>query len=111
MTILDLLYFTLTFLIILAFFAVLWIIGGYLLAWDVDRKYRACPSCKRKAAGTITDTEVELLSSQIDRNKLTPFRVKREKITDQYQCDYCQHIWTKTFEREDRQPMGGTPTP
>jgi hypothetical protein len=111
MSLTDVLYFLLTLLVIFAFFAVIWVIGGYLLARSVDRDYRACPNCKRKAAGTITDTEVEILSTQIDRSKLTPMRVTREKVTDQYKCEYCGHTWEKTFEREDSKPLKGSPNP
>ena len=107
MNLTDILYFGLVFLIILAFFAILWLIGGYLLAWDVDRKYRTCPNCKRKGTGFIIETESELISSQINRDKLTPLRIQREKVTDQYQCEACQHTWTKTFEREETTPLGG----
>ncbi len=109
MTLVDLLYFTLVLLIILAFFAVIWLIGGYFLARSVDRDYRACPECKRKGTGFIIATEVETLETRIDRSKLTPFRVKRESVTDEYQCEFCQHTWTKTFEREDHTPIDGTP--
>jgi hypothetical protein len=109
MTLIDLLYFSLILLVILAIFAVIWMLGGFFLAHSVDRKYRACPQCKRLGAGTITATEIEPLGTRIDRSKLTPFRVKRERVTDQYQCDYCQHTWTKSFEREDHTPMQGTP--
>jgi len=109
MTLIDLLYFALVFLIILAFFAVIWMIGGYFLARSVDRDYRACPECKRKGTGFIINTKIETLGTQIDRSKLTPFRVKREKVTDRYQCDHCQHTWIKTFEREDRTPIQKPP--
>ena len=110
MTLIDILYFALILLVILAFFVVIWMIGGYFLARSVDRDYRACPEWKRIGIGTIIETEIEPLGTQIDRSKLTPFRVKREKVTDHYQCDYCQHIWTKTFEREDRTPIQGAPS-
>ena len=109
MTLIDMFYFALILLVILAFFAVIWMIGGYFLARSVDRNYRACPECKRKAAGMIIDTDVETLSTKIDRAKLTPFRVTVEKVTDQYRCEYCGHTWEKTFEREDRKPLQGTP--
>jgi hypothetical protein len=103
----DLLYFILVLLVILAFFAVLWVIGGFLLARSVDRNYRACPECKRKGAGYIVDTDIEILGTQIDRNKLTLFRVSREKVTDYYQCEVCQNTWEKSFMRENRTPMKG----
>ena len=110
MTLIDFFYFALVLLVILVIFAVIWMIGGFLLARSVDRDYRACPECKRKGAGTIIDTEIELLGTQIDRSRLTPFRVKREKVSDQFQCEYCQHTWVKSFEREDRTPMKGART-
>ena len=110
MSLIDLLFFALVIVIILAFFGVIWMIGGYYLAHKVDQDYRSCPACKTKGAGTIIDSEVVLLSNSIDRTKLTPYRVKREKVTDQYQCESCQHTWEKTFDREDRSPIEGTPT-
>ena len=108
MNLTDLFYFGIVLLIIFGVFAGLWFIGGYLLAHSVDQKYRACPSCEKKGAGIIVDTEVERISSQIDRSKLTPFRVTRENVTDHYQCEFCEHTWDKTFMRENRSPLDGT---
>ena len=101
----DFFYFGLLFLLLLTVFAVFWLVGGYILFRMVDRKLRACPDCKRGAAGTIIETEIEPLGTQIDRTGKEAVRVKSERVTDHYQCNHCGHTWTRTFERKERIPI------
>ena len=105
MALIDFLYFGLLILLLLGIFAVVWLIGGYILYRVVDRKLRACPNCKRGASGTIIETEIEPLGTQIDRTGKEAMRVKSEKVTDHYQCKHCNHTWMRTFERKERTPV------
>lgn len=110
MTLTDLLYYTLTLLIILAIFGVFWVIGGYILFRVVDRKLRRCPNCKRAAAGTIIESETEPLGIQVDRRGKEMVRIKSEKVIDHFQCDHCGHTWTRSFERKQPVPTIGHKT-
>ena len=108
MTLLDLMYYTLIFLAMLAAFGVFWIIAGYLIFGSVDSKLRKCPSCRRGGAGMIVETETEFLGVTIDRSGKQAVRVRSEKVMDHYECKHCQHTWLRTFERKERQPLKNT---
>ncbi len=75
----------------------------------MDKNIRACPECGRKAAGTIVETEEVLLSSYVDHKRRTPVRVKKLKIIDHYQCDFCEHTWERSFNRTEPVPVKVTP--
>ncbi|MCB9134083.1 MAG: hypothetical protein H6636_01565 [Anaerolineales bacterium] len=107
MNYLDLFYYTLIFLGILAVFAVIWLIGGFFIYRAVDSKLRRCPSCKRGAAGFITTTETEPMGIKMDRTGKELVRIKSEKIIDYYECKHCQHTWERSFVRTERLSVGG----
>jgi len=65
----------------------------------MDKNIRACPECGRKAAGTIIETEEEMLSNYVDHKRYNSVRVKKTKVTDHYKCDFCGYIWTRSFNR------------
>lgn len=101
----DLFYYLLIFLIILAIFAVIWLIGGVIIYRIVDNKLRRCPNCKRGAAGFIVQTETEALGIRMDRTGKELVRIKSEKVTDHYECQHCKHTWIRSFERKERMPV------
>ncbi len=103
MNLTDLFYYTLVLLIILAFFGVFWVVGGYILFRLVDRKLRRCPNCKRGGTGIIVESESEPLGIQLDRRGKDMVRVRAEKVIDHYQCNHCGNAWTRSFER--KQPI------
>ncbi len=107
----DFLYFVLVFLIILAAFAVFWLVAGYVLFRLVDRKLRRCPNCKRGAAGVIIETEAEPLGVQLDRSGKQAVRIRSEKVVDQFECKHCGHHWMRSFKRTERIPMDGKTIP
>lgn len=110
MNLTDLLYYTLTLLIILAIFGVFWVIAGYILFRVVDRKLRRCPNCKRGGAGIIVESETEPLGIEIDRRGKEMVRIKSEKVIDHFQCGNCGHTWTRSFERKQPVPTVGQRT-
>ena len=101
----DLLYLLPICLIALIILILFWWFFGLSLFHSIDRNLRRCPSCKRGAAGAITDTEIENLGVRVDQEKLTTLRYKKERVTDQYLCERCGHTWEKTFEREVQLPV------
>ncbi|GAB4580870.1 MAG: hypothetical protein Fur0022_36140 [Anaerolineales bacterium] len=101
----DLFYYTLIFFGFLAVFAVFWLISGWIIYRVVDHKLRRCPNCKRGAAGFIMQTETEYLGIQMDRTGKELVRIKSEKVLDYYECQHCQHTWTRSFVRKERTPM------
>jgi hypothetical protein len=101
----DFVYYILLCLIWVAVFVIFWAICGFIIFRVVDRKLRACPDCKRRAAGIITNTEIEELGLQVDHTGKEPMRIKSEKVTDQYECKHCGHIWMRTYERKERTPV------
>lgn len=105
MSISDWIYFVPVCLLSLVFFALFWLIIGYLLFRSVDHNLRRCPNCKRGAVGKIIDTDIEPIQTRIDHSKLTPVRIKREKVTDHYQCERCGHTWMRSFERREQKPI------
>ena len=109
MTFSDLLYLLPVCLISLVAIALFWLVTTYFLFRSVDRNLRRCPKCKRAAAGTIVESEINPLPMQIDRNGLTLIRYKREKVTDHYQCNRCDHTWTRSFERKEHAPVKSVP--
>ena len=98
-------YYILLCLIWAGIFIIFWAICGYIIFRVVDRKLRACPGCKRRAAGFITDTEIEPLGSQVYHTGKSPMRVKSEKVTDHYECKHCNYTWMRTYERKERYPL------
>ena len=98
-------YYLLLCLIWAGIFAIFWAICGYIIFRFFDRKLRACPDCKRKAVGFITDTEIERLGTEVDHSGKEPVRVKSEKVIDHYECKHCGHIWMRTYERKERLPL------
>lgn len=98
-------YYILLCLIWAVIFAIFWAICGYIIFRVVDQKLRACPGCRRKAAGIITDTEIEQLDMQVDHSGKESMRVKSEKVTDHYECKHCGHAWMRTYERKERTPI------
>ena len=98
-------------LICLLFLAVLvgiLVFSWYVLFHFVERNLRRCPNCRR-VAGTIVNSETEPLGTQFDRTGKELVRVKSEKVTDNYRCESCNHTWTRSFERQERTPVRGTP--
>lgn len=75
----------------------------------MDKNIRACPECGRKAAGTIVETEEVELSSHVDHNRRISVRIKKLKIIDHYQCDFCEHTWVRSFNRTEQVPIKGSP--
>ncbi|MBL7162042.1 MAG: hypothetical protein ISS57_05495 [Anaerolineales bacterium] len=69
----------------------------------VDRRLRECPKCRRKAAGIIVDTKTVRLKRHIDRKGLKPVRITEEQVTDQYECEFCGHTWTRSLKRIQRE--------
>jgi hypothetical protein len=109
MNIPDLLVYGFIVAVIIGLMALFWIAGGYIMFFFIDRRLRACPGCKCKAAGTIIETGKEPISNAVDRKGRKPVRVKVEKVTDHYQCEHCGHTWSHTFERTERTPIQGVP--
>jgi predicted RNA-binding Zn-ribbon protein involved in translation (DUF1610 family) len=106
MQLIDFLYFALVLIILLAIFGVFWLIGGFLLFRQVDRKLRRCPNCGKGGSGFINDTDIVPLGVQIERSGKETVRVQSEKVTDHFECAHCGHNWIRTFERKERQTMG-----
>ena len=109
MTLSDLTYLLPVCLISILLIGLFWWTFGWLLAQSVDRNLRRCPKCKRGGVGKIIETETESLGVKVDRSKLTTIRLKREKVTDHYSCDYCGHQWTRSFTREEELPVQNAP--
>ena len=105
MVLTDLGYYIFLCIIWVGIFVIFWGICGYFLYHLVDRKLRACPSCKRKASGKIESTDLEPLGTQIDRSGKEPMQVISEKVTDHFECEHCHHTWVRTFERKERIPV------
>jgi len=103
----DLFYFLLILLILLAFFAVFWLVAGYILFRLVDRKLRRCPNCKRGGTGIIIDSELESHGIRMDRMGKEMVRTRFEKVIDHYECSRCGHTWIRSFERKERLPVQG----
>lgn len=68
----------------------------------MDKNIRACPECGRKAAGVIVETITERLENHVDHKRRNPARIKIEKVTDHYQCEFCGHTWTRSFRRTEQ---------
>lgn len=101
----DLGYYLLICLIWVAIFAVFWAVFGFFIYRTVDRKLRACPNCKKKAAGMIVETEITPLGMQMEHSGKELVQVKSKKVSDHYECKHCQHTWMRTFERKERLPL------
>jgi hypothetical protein len=105
----DLGYYVLICLIWVMIFVVFWSIAGFLIYRFVDRKLRACPNCRKRAAGMIQETEIEPLTTKIEHTGKESVQIKSEKVTDHYQCKHCEHTWLRTYERKERIPIEKQP--
>ena len=105
MVLTDLGYYILLCLIWVVIFVIFWAICGFFIYRFIDRKLRACPNCKRRASGMITNTEIEPLGMQIDHAGRKSMQVKSEKVTDYFECTHCNHTWIRTYERKERIPL------
>lgn len=66
------------------------------------RRIRACPQCGAKGAGEVVDTEEIVIANNVDYRGRKPVRIKETKVTDQFQCNVCQHTWTRSFIQKER---------
>lgn len=92
-------------LLICGFVSVVILIGIAVSAlWlrYIDRHLRACPRCRRKAAGYIVETETASSHSHVDSKGREPARVTEEHLIDHYQCEHCGHTWTRSFKQTKR---------
>ena len=78
---------------------------NYLWLRLMYRRIRACPQCGAKGAGIVIDTQEVVIANNVDYRGRKPVRLKETKITDQYQCEACQHTWTRSFIQKERVRM------
>ena len=72
------------------------------------RRIRACPDCKAKAAGEILETEEIVISNNVEHRGRKPIRIKETKVIDHFQCEVCNHTWTRSFIQKERIKMEET---
>jgi len=61
-----------------------------------------CPECGAKETIELMDTEKIVQSNKVDYTRRTPARMKEIKVTDQFQCQLCNHTWTRSFIQRER---------
>lgn len=78
-------------------------VASYFWLRFLDGNFRKCPKCNTHGAGIIIDTTDLGTKTEIDFSRTPPQKITTHKVEDQYKCEKCSHIWTRTLNETKRE--------